>query len=101
MIRQLVAAVALVVFGVVSPGLAEGSGIEEAVEGFQQILPRGQIAALVNPTFVPAASAKIPETAWVLGFQNEGYAYAYDLNLLNSHEVVNHSAGGLPVAAVW
>jgi hypothetical protein len=71
------------------------------VEGFQQLMPRGAIGALVDPDFVPAASAKIPDDAWVLGFAHGGKAYAYDLNLLNSHEVVNHEAGGALIAAVW
>ncbi len=71
------------------------------VEGFIQLMPRGAIAALVDPDFVPAANAKIPDDAWVLGFAHGGKAYAYDLNLLNAHEVVNHEAGGAPIAAVW
>lgn len=71
------------------------------VEGFEQLLPRGAIGALVDPDFVPGSNAKIPDDAWVLGFAQGGKAYAYDLNLLNSHEVVNHEAGGAPIAAVW
>ena len=81
--------------------LADTGGIEAEVPGFQQILPRGKIAALVDPVFVPAATAKLPDEAWILGFEHEGHAFAYDLNLLNSHEIVNHRAGSLPVAAVW
>ncbi len=79
----------------------QGEGIESAVDGFQQILPRGRISALVDPTFVSAAEADLPESAWILGFERDGHAYAYDLNLLNSHEVVNHRIGDLPIAAVW
>lgn len=71
------------------------------IEGFKQLLPRGGIPALVDPEFVPAQEAEIPDDAWVLGFEHGGEAYAYSLNLLNHHEVVNHTVGRLPVAAVW
>ena len=70
-------------------------------DGFQQLLPRGAIAALVDPEFVTAAEAEIPDDAWILGFAHGGEAYAYDLNLLNSHEVVNHRVAGSAFAAVW
>jgi hypothetical protein len=71
------------------------------VDGFQQLLPHGGIPALVDPVFVSADKAKIPDTAWVLGFAVGDHAFAYDLNLLNNHEIANHTAGELPVAAVW
>ena len=71
------------------------------IEGFKQLMPRGGIPALYDPQFVSAAEAEIPDTAWVLGFELGGNTYAYDLNTLNYHEVVNHQIGGLPVAAVW
>lgn len=100
-----------IVWGTVAASLVGAAGAAVAqrgkvpdpipVEGFEQLLPRGAIEALVDPTFVPAAKADIPEDAWVLGFAQGGQAYAYDLNLLNSHEVVNHQAGGAPIAAVW
>lgn len=76
-----------------------GPGIP--VEGFQQLLPRGAIAALVDPEFVAAAEAEIPDDAWILGFARGGEAYAYDLNILNAHEVVNHEVAGRGFAAVW
>jgi hypothetical protein len=31
----------------------------------------------------------------------DGLAYAYDLNLLNAHEIVNLTVGDQPIAAVW
>ena len=75
---------------------------EEAVPpGVEQLLPRGRIAAVFEPTFVAAAEAEISDDAWVLGVAIEGEAKAYSLNLLNSHEVVNDRFGDLPVAAVW
>ena len=72
------------------------------IPGFEQLLPRGAIAALVEPEMVAAAEADLPTDAWVLGFvADDGQAFAYDLNLLNHHEVVNHSVGDQHLAAVW
>ena len=70
-------------------------------DGFQQIIPRGRIASIDNPEFTHADEAIIPSDAWILGFEMNGQAFAYDLNLLNAHEVVNHQVGATPVAAVW
>ena len=69
--------------------------------GVEQLLPRGRIAAIFEPRFVPAEEADIPDDAWVLGVSAEGQAKAYSLNLLNHHEVVNDRLGRLPIAAVW
>lgn len=71
------------------------------VEGFKQLLPRGGIPAVVDPTFVEAPKAEIPDEAWILGIASGEEAYAYDLNLLNHHEIVNHDLGGAAIAAVW
>ena len=79
------------------PTLPEGPPID----GFQQLMPRGGIPALVDPDFVSASDAEMPDDAWILGFVHDGQAYAYDLNLLNHHEVVNHGPKGAEFAAVW
>jgi carotenoid cleavage dioxygenase-like enzyme len=78
--------------------VAEGDAPPEGVE---QLLPRGQIAAVFEPEFVPADEAKIEPDAWVLGVVVDGEAKAYSLNLLNRHEVVNDRSGETPYAAVW
>lgn len=70
-------------------------------EGVQQLRPRGGIPAIFDPVFVTAAEAQMPDSAWVLGLVINGEARAYDLNILNHHEVVNDVVGGLPVAPVW
>ncbi len=70
-------------------------------EGVQPIIPRGAIPAVFEPTFVSADEADIPDDAWVLGVVVRGDARAYDLNLLNHHEIVNDVVGGLPVAPTW
>lgn len=68
---------------------------------YQQILPRGRIAAITNPTFVTAKEAEISPDSWVLGVVINGESRAYSLNLLNAHEVVNDQIGDTPFAAVW
>jgi hypothetical protein len=79
-----------------------GSAVaDELPEGVEQILPRGQIAAVFEPEFVSADEAEISDDAWVLGVVVEGVAKAYSLNLLNRHEVVNDRSGGTAFAAVW
>jgi hypothetical protein len=93
-LRELVSACALLIF-------ASAAGAQEIPEGVEQILPRGQIAAVFDPVFVPASEAEIPGEAWVLGVVVEGEAKAYSLNLLNRHEVVNDRTGNTAFAAVW
>ena len=83
-----------------------GAGEDEATadtppDGVQQILPRGGIPAVFEPTFVSADEAEIDDDAWVLGVVIDGHARAYSLNLLNHHEVVNDRVGDHPFAAVW
>ena len=67
----------------------------------EQLLPRGQIAAVTEPQYVPAEEAEIADDSYVLGIVVAGKARAYSLNLLNNHEVVNDKIGELPFAAVW
>ncbi len=83
--------------------LSTGSlaGQDAPPEGVEQLLPRGRIAAVTEPTFVAAAEADIPDDAWVFGVAIGDEAKAYSLNLLNHHEVVNDRFADLPVAAVW
>ena len=68
---------------------------------FVQIIPRGRLAAINNPEFVPAAKATIAADSWVLGVVSGQEARAYSLTLLNSHEVVNDTIDGKRIAAVW
>lgn len=77
------------------------SAADTTPAGVEQILPRGGIPAVFAPRFVPAAEARLPDDAWVLGVVVEGEAKAYSLNLLNRHEVVNDRSGGTAFAAVW
>ena len=74
---------------------------ETPPDGVEQLLPRGRIAAVVNPGFVAADEAEIAADAWILGVEIDGQARAYSLNLLNRHEVVNDRIGERSFAAVW
>jgi hypothetical protein len=96
----------VVVLGVTALGLslavAEGGRPHpDLPEDFTQIIPRGRIASVDNPKFVPAGKADISDDAWILGVVVDGEARAYSLNLLNRHEIVNDVVGGRPLAAVW
>ena len=78
-----------------------GIQAQETPEGYEQLLPRGKIAAITQPQYVPASEAQIADDSWILGVVIDGKARAYSLNLLNSHEVVNDSEGDVHFAAVW
>ena len=77
------------------------SGEQDKPEGYRQIIPRGRIAAVNQPTYVPASEAEIKPGSWVLGVVIDGEPRAYSLNLLNAHEVVNDTIGDTNYAAVW
>ena len=96
----LVFALAAVLF-VAGGGVLIAADTEVLPPGVEQLLPRGQIAAVFEPQFVRASEADIPDDAWVLGVVIEGEAKAYSLNLLNRHEVVNDRSGETNFAAVW
>jgi hypothetical protein len=74
---------------------------QELFDNFQQLLPRGDIAAIVDPDYVSAQEANIGDSTWVLGVLINGKARAFSLNLLNSHEVVNDQIDTVSYAAVW
>jgi hypothetical protein len=85
-----------------APAAGQASGqADSAPEGVEILLPRGGIPAVFEPHFVGAAEAQMPDDAWILGVFMNGEARAYDLNLLNHHEIVNDEIGGTPIAAVW
>lgn len=88
----------LMVGAISAGGLAVG---QDRPDDFEQILPRGRIAAISDPVYVPASEAEIRPRTWVLGVVIGGQPRAYSLNLLNSHEVVNDTIGDTNFAAVW
>ncbi len=74
---------------------------EDLPDGFEQIVPRGRIAAIDEPQFVHASEASIADDSVVLGVVIDGQARAYSIRLLNAHEVVNDTIGETNFAAVW
>lgn len=98
MIRRRVGRFARLLTAVALPSVALAGG---PPAGYEQILPRGGIAAIDAPTYVEAGDAALPPDAWVLGVVIEGQAFAYSTNLLNAHEVVNDTQGDTAFAAVW
>lgn len=78
-----------------------GRQSDQMPQGFQQVLPRGAIPAVLDPHYVPADEARVAPDAWVLGVVIDGQPLAYSLNLLNRHEVVNDRVGETDFAAVW
>lgn len=65
------------------------------------VLPVDAIPAILQPTFVPAAQARVaPETA-MIGVVLQGEAHAYAAWLLNAHEIVNDVVGGEAIATTW
>lgn len=70
-------------------------------DDYEQLLPRGRIAPIVDPVYVGASEAGIGADSFVLGVVVEGQPRAYSLNLLDSHEVVNDRIGETTFAAVW
>lgn len=102
--RMAGAFVAMVVASVAFTATASMSALAQsssAPPSFEQILPRGRIAAVDDPVFVPAAEAKVLPESWVLGVLIEGQPRAFSLAVLNSHEIVNDSIGDTNYAAVW
>jgi hypothetical protein len=70
-------------------------------EQYQQILPRGRIAAIFEPMYIEADSAIINDNTWILGIIVADQPRAYSLNLMNHHEVVNDVIDSIHFAAVW
>lgn len=91
----LASSICVVLFGAVAAHAAD------LPRNFEQILPRGRIAAIDAPQFVSARQANVLPDSWVLGVLIDGKARAYSLRLLSSHEVVNDSIGSTHFAAVW
>ena len=86
---------------VIAAAPAAGQSAAATPPGVEQIIPRGRLAAIDNPGFLPGEVANMPDDAWILAVEIDGDARVYDLNLLNHHEVVNDVVGGRPIAAVW
>jgi len=89
----------LLLFFTNGPGLVAQD--DSLFSEYEQIIQRGEIPAIVNPTYVTAQEASIDGNTWILGVMINDQARAYSLNLLNHHEVVNDNIDTTSFAAVW
>lgn len=71
------------------------------LDGFVSVLKPGDIPAVDDPVFVPAAEAEIADGAWVIGVFDGEHAKAYSIHILNQHEIVNDMLGDRPIATTW
>ena len=67
------------------------------------ILPKDGIPSVDNPEFLDAsaASTQIGQQDLVIGVSLNGEHKAYSTAFLSSHEIVNDTVGGVPVAITW
>lgn len=67
------------------------------------LLPKDGIPSIDNPQFygVEEADGEYLPDELVLGVSLNGDHRAYSTSLLNSHEIVNDTVGGEPIAVTW
>ncbi len=82
---------------------AGGAGFDAIrADEIQSILPEDAIPAIINPTYMKAADAHdFRGDELVLGVTINGDARAFPLSTLSSHEIVDDTIGGKPVAVTW
>lgn len=73
----------------------------ETLAKMERLLGRDMIAPIYTPQFVAAARARLRGDELVLGVEINGEAKAYPITVLNSREMVNDTAGGVPILATW
>lgn len=67
------------------------------------LLPKDAIPSIDRPQFysVQEANVEYEEDEVVIGVEFDGDARAYPIGLLSSHEIVNDTVGGRPIAVTW
>ncbi len=67
------------------------------------VLPKDAIPSIDNPSFLDAgqASEQMSGEDLVIGISLNGEHKAYSTAYLSSHEIVNDTVGGKPVAVTW
>ena len=68
------------------------------------LLPPDAIRSIDSPGFfktIEQADKFYREDEYVLGVEIDGDARAYSVPLLSSHEIVNDTVGGRPIAVTW
>jgi hypothetical protein len=59
------------------------------------------LVSLDSPSYRPASQAQLSDAAQVLGYAQDEGAYAWPLELLIPHHIVNDQIAGQPVMAAW
>jgi len=81
------------------PAVKTSVDLDEVQEGTKAKTPRDAIPAIRKPEAVKAADATwLVDDDRVLGIAIGGEARAYPLRILETHEVVDDTVGGIPVA---
>ncbi len=66
------------------------------------LLPKDAIPALTDPTFEPVADSDwLPDEARVIVLEGDSSIFAIPLTILDSHEIVNMTLDGKPIAATY
>ena len=63
--------------------------------------PKDGIPSIDSPQFVSAAKTPFADDEWVVGIEVNGEAKAYPYGILNWHEIVNDTIGGVNVAVSY
>lgn len=76
---------------------------EERTFEIVTLLPRDAIPAINDPRFnsVEVANGEYADTDLIIGVEIDGDARAYSIPHLSSHEIVNDTVGGRPIAVTW
>ena len=82
-------------------GRALGITLPDPPAGVERVLPANAIPAIHDPQFLTVEQARAPDDAPMIAVTRGGQTHAYSLRLLNSHEIVNDTVGGDPIAVTW
>lgn len=79
------------------------SSQDDRVVTMHSVLPKDAIPAIDDPQFITAntADGQYGNSELIIGVAINGDARAYSIPLLSSHEIVNDTVGGQPVAVTW
>jgi hypothetical protein len=112
--RRHIAALALLVIGLVAAGCGQEAAVERdgvfLVGSGEELLEEDIVQAsygrdflrpIYDPQFVSAAAADLEPRDIVMGLHINGQARAYPVRLLNVREMVDDVVGGIPVLVTW
>ena len=82
--------------------ISTGTGVAQQLK-IVTLLGFDAIPAIDDPTFVDAATGneQFRPDYLVVGVEINGEARAYGVAFLSSHEIVNDTVGGRPIAVTW